>query len=190
MGFFQRLKAKVDAWFDEQQRIQDQKKSQDQLRQEIRREIESDKIKGAEGRLEEAYGQYLAGEMTLSDYRDEILREQQDLSEDLAALRLDRPTMSREEFEDETDRIDDDREAIRWRLQWVTEKISDAESRPEWLEKSGKWARFSYTDDSANESRREIVNWKAKERYVIGYDRKQKAERTFRQDRISDWSAG
>lgn len=55
---------------------------------------------------------------------------------------------------------------------------------------SGKWARFAYADADGRESRRQIVNWQQRGPYIVGYDRSKKGERTFRQDRISDWQAG
>lgn len=190
MGIFGKLKSKVDAWFENQQRLLDQKKASESLRREIAASIAEDRHKGAEGRLQEYYDRMVSGEITLSDYRERILEEQADHRDSLEDLRLDKPTMSREEYEDERDRLDDDKEAIRWRLQWVNEKIASADSLPEWLAKSGKWARFDYVDDAGAQSRREIVNWKAQGRYVIGYDRKAKTEKTFRHDRMSEWTAG
>lgn len=190
MSFFGRLKGKIDAWFDEQQSLLDQKKESERFRRDISAQIEVDRQKGAEGRLQEAYDQMVSGDITLADYRERILEEQKDYRDNLEALRLDRPSMPREEYEDERDRLEDDKEAIRWRLQWVNDKVSEKTDRPDWLDNSGKWARFVYVDDAGNEGRREIVNWTVRGRYVVGYDRKAKTEKTFRHDRISDWSAG
>lgn len=190
MSLFAKIKGKVDAWFEEQQRLLDEKKRGEALRREVLSSIEEDRRKGAEGRLQECYDQMIAGEITLTEYKERILEEQSDYRDNVEALRLDRSSMSREDYEDERELLEDDKEAIRWRLQWVNDKIAAAEEHPEWLEKSGKWARFDYVDDAGNEGRREIVNWKAQGRYVVGYDRKAKLEKTFRHDRISDWSAG
>lgn len=190
MGFFAGIKAKIDAWFDDQQRLLDQKKAGERIRKEIAASIAADRRKGAEGRLQDAYDQMIAGEITLSDYRKRIVDEQADYRDNVEALRLDRPLMPREEYDDELDRLEEDKEAIRWRLEWVEDKIAAKRDHPDWLGQSGKWARFDYVDESGAEGRREIVNWTVRGRYVVGYDRRAKAEKTFRQARISNWNAG
>lgn len=190
MSFFAKIRRKVDAWFEEQQRLLDDKKRREDLRREVLSSIEDDRRKGAEGRLQESYDQMIAGAITLPEYKERILEEQSDYRDNVEALRLDRSSMSREDYENERDLLEDDKEAIRWRLQWVNDKIAANKEHPDSLAKSGKWARFGYVDDAGNEGRREIVNWVVRGRYVVGYDRKAKAEKTFRHDRISDWCAG
>lgn len=54
----------------------------------------------------------------------------------------------------------------------------------------GKWARFEYEDHNGSSSSRDITMWEKRGIYIVGYDRAQKAERTFRQDRISNWRCG
>lgn len=54
----------------------------------------------------------------------------------------------------------------------------------------GRWARFEYVDADGQISNRSVTMWEKRGRYIVGYDRSRKDERTFRQDRISKWICG
>jgi hypothetical protein len=189
-GIFARIRLGIDAWFARQQEELDRKRASEARSAKFRAEMAANEAKGADGRLEEHFDRLNDGEISLAEYRDEIMQEQQDNREYREALRIDRPSMDRDDYDAERERLDEDREAIRWRLEWVNDKILDAKSRPDWLGKSGKWARFEYADDDGVVTKNNIVNWKAEGTNVVGYDRAQKVERLFEQNRISGWQAG
>lgn len=146
----------------------------------------------AADRLRSLFEQHKAGQLTLEEYRDAILSERDDLHGAADDLRAQRSLMDEQDYEDAREQLDDDRSEIAWRLDWVEKKLRDQAlyaSRPE-ISGSGKWARFEYVDGDGEVSKRDIAHWEVSGRYVRGYDRKRKAERNFRIDRISDWVCG
>lgn len=143
---------------------------------------------GAQERLEEEYGRLIAGEISMVEYREEILAEQRRNQSDRKDFNLERRSMRKDEAQAEMDRLDQDEEAIRWRLDWVNEKL--ASGMEVVRQQQGKWARFDYVDSDGSASKRNIANWTDTGRYVIGFDRAAKEERTFRRDRISNWISG
>lgn len=179
--------AAISRWAELERLAAEKQKAQENL-ESIRAASLADQEKGADGRLEEDFDRVRLGELSLSDYREAVLNEQRENREARARLREDRKWMDSDEVEAEIDRLDEDREAIQWRLEWVNEKLISHQDT--YGQKSGKWARFEYVDADGVCTRRNIANWTDTGRYVIGYDRSAKAERTFRVDRISDWVSG
>lgn len=189
---FKKLKARVSDWLDEQQAKLDEAKARAARMDALDAEIAAREALGVAGRLELEFERYKAGDLSLEDYRDEILNEKQDMQEALSLLRSQKSLMDRDDYEDELAQIDEDKDEIRWRLDWVEKRLRDQDlhaSRPG-ISGSGRWARFEYADADGVVTNRDVVNWEVAGRYVRAYDRKRKDERTFRIDRISDWVAG
>jgi hypothetical protein len=141
-------------------------------------------------RLEQQFESLRKGAINLDDYRDAVLAEKEELADLRSDLRDDRRFISADEYEDRKAEIDELAEEVRWRLKWIDDqKYKQSISRDGFAD-SGRWARFEYVDNDGVVTRREIVNWETRGAYIVGFDRSKKAERTFRQDRISDWRAG
>ncbi len=143
-------------------------------------------------KLEEMFARLKTGEISLDDYHDEIIAAKAGTDEEMALLREQRSFLTDEEYEAEKDILVEARDEIAWRLSWVEKRLRDQsllESRPE-ISGGGRWARFEYVDHDGVITDRDIARWEVSGRYVRGYDRKRKAERNFRIDRISNWKAG
>lgn len=161
-----------------------------ELLAQIRAERTAHVQKGAAGHLQERFAEYQAGRITLQQYRADIIEEWAEIEEEREALRDLSNFFDEENTEDERLRIASDMEEVRWRLEWVEQRLADEAARPDVIEGSGKWARFSYEDNDGAQTKREIVNWSTSGRYLVGFDRVNNDERTFRLDRISHWVAG
>lgn len=148
------------------------------------------KALGVDGRLQLYYERLQAREIDLDSYAEEIDAEDDALTERREQLNANRKYHDPEFFEMELEQFEEDEEAIRWRREWIDKQRYTASiSRPD-LPDSGKWARFEYVDNDGVMTKRTIAMWERRGGYIVGYDRAKKAERTFRQDRISSWVCG
>lgn len=60
---------------------------------------------------------------------------------------------------------------------------------PRWVEgEHGDFARFTYADRDGVVTERQISNWRSAEAYIEGFCLNRREGRTFRKDRIEDWS--
>lgn len=143
-----------------------------------------------DGRLNAMYEDYRAGLATLDDYEAAIVSEAEGIRERSAHLRENRRLYDAEQYDAEKDQLDEDRDAVQWRMRWLSgERLRLKNSRTD-FEPAGKWARFEYVDADGVITNRHIVNWERRGAYIVGHDKDRREERTFRQDRISDWLAG
>lgn len=189
MSFFSKMKAGIDQWFEKQQAELDRKKALEASRQRLLAGIVEEERLGAAGRLQRHFDRLQEGSITIDDYLDEIVFEQDQNKIDLADLRSDRRSMSAGDFEDAKDRLEEDRDDIAWRLDWAKKRSADRSlqaTQPE-ISGNGKWARFEYVDNEGAVTKREVVNWEVSGRYVRGFCKMRKEERSFRIDRISEW---
>lgn len=139
-------------------------------------------------RLERAHGQFLAQEITLQQY-ERLVDEEYHVAKD----RLEDAKEEEQEYGFslvDIDQVQEDFAEADWRRRWIDDRKYQAQFAREGFSGKGKWARFTYTDHHGATSRREITMWEVRGSYVVGYDRSRSAERTFRQDRISDWICG
>lgn len=61
---------------------------------------------------------------------------------------------------------------------------------PRWVEgEQGDFARFTYADRDGVVTERQISNWRSTDAYIEGFCLNCREGRTFRKDRIKDWSA-
>jgi hypothetical protein len=184
------IRAKVDGWFARQQANLDAKREVERKAASEHAKWIEQEAKGADGRLQEQYDALQDGKITLEEYQSEIEFELDQAKTQISSLREMRRLMDRDEYETEREKADEDLEAARWRLGWVKDQIREKGDRPEWMEKSGKWARFEFADRDGLVTRQEISMWKAYPNEVRGWDRKLKREVGFRFGGISAWVAG
>lgn len=139
-----------------------------------------------------AFAKYSLGEITLQDYRSQIDEAADWVAEQRRKI-IDRnenkylPEDIQEEILQELDQAE---HSVDWRKRWVDDKIYKESISVDGFPDSGTWARFSYIDSEGNVSSRDISNWERRGPYIVGFDRSRQAERTFRQDRISEWKCG
>lgn len=156
----------------------------------IRAKIAAEEALGVDGRLEEQFGALQANAIDLAQYRDAIVEERRKVSAQRKDLREDRNFLDPNEYEDAKEQLDEDMEAVRWRLEWAESKLLETPTSDDGIAPSGKWARFEYIDRDGVVTAREITRWHRTDSHVVGYDRNRRAERTFRRDCISEWAAG
>lgn len=139
--------------------------------------------------LEEEFQRLKSGEIDLDEYQIAIEEEQVLIREDAKLLREDRRYMDPDEYELAKEALEERREGVRWRLDWVKKKKRDEQLYQEnpHITGRGKRARFEYVDHYGEITEREIVNWEVSGRYVRGFCLLRKEGRNFRIDRISDW---
>lgn len=143
--------------------------------------------------LGEAFDQYQAQTIDLEEYKALVTAEAQVARERKADIRQDKKLgayADEDDFQDALDQADEDIEECRWRLEWIDKKSWSARASRDDIAESGKWARFDYVDAKGNASKRHITMWEKRGAYVAGFDRSRGEERSFRQDRIKNWSAG
>lgn len=142
-----------------------------------------------EVRLDEAHDRFKRGEINADEYAEEIDDADNDLvdrEEDLAA---DRSLMDGD-YEEARQQLRDDAAAIRKHRKLASKRAyTESISRPDFPDR-GRWARFEYTDNDGVVTKRNIAMWERRGGYIVGFDRSKNAERTFRQDRISEWQCG
>ncbi|MFC0683565.1 hypothetical protein [Novosphingobium clariflavum] len=146
-------------------------------------------LKSAGESLSLQFDRYKAGQVSLEEYQAFIVEEADALQAQRENLRGERSSWDPDDYADELTRIDEEGEEIAWRQDWVRKRIKDQslrEIRPEVADR-GKWARFEYVDNDGVVTKREVVNWEVSGRYVRGYCKMRKEERSFRIDRISEW---
>ena len=127
--------------------------------------------------------------LLIADARARLSDLKRDLRQD-----LDNGAMDDDEYDDALADLDDIRDEVRdiesrWRASegWDFTEAAD----PRWAAvASGKWARFDYVDHDGEVSSRDISNWESRGRYIVGFCRAARAERTFRKVRISEWKSG
>lgn len=182
------------SWFQRQQVKLEEKRKSDALMAEIRAKIEAEKSEGIGPRLESYYASFRAGEITLEEYKAEVLELQADTKEDLRLTRACRSDAVRtgtlDEHEEEIEQLQNDLEECAWRLRWIKDKAYKQSISRDGFDDKGKWARFEYVDADGEVTNRTITMWEKRGAYIVGYDKSRKAERTFRQDRISEWVSG
>jgi hypothetical protein len=73
------------------------------------------------------------------------------------------------------------------RLRWIKDQAyKQSISRDgSTIKRNGR--AFEYVDADGVVTNRTITMWEKRGAYIVGYDKSRKAERTFRQDRISEW---
>lgn len=143
--------------------------------------------------LGDAFDRYQAGAIDLDEYRSLVQAEAAVARERKAEVRQDRKLgvyADEDDFQEALDQADDDIEECRWRLEWIEKKAWSARASRADIADSGKWARFDYVDAKGNASKRVISMWEKRGAYVAGFDRSRGEERSFRQDRIENWTAG
>ena len=138
------------------------------------------------------FAKWKLGEITLVDYRREV----EECAEWVAGERVkivDEQSLKyldadlQQEFVDELEQAE---ESISWRLRWLDDREYKQSLEVAGFPESGTWARFSYVSQDGQASARDISNWERRGPYIVGYDRQRTGERTFRQDRITDWKSG
>lgn len=142
-----------------------------------------------EVRLDEAHARFKRGEIDADEYAEAIDDADNDLvdrEEDLAA---DRSLMDGD-YEEARQQLRDVAAEIRKHRKLASKRAyTESISRPDFADR-GKWARFEYTDSDGVVTKRNIAMWERRGGYIVGFDRSKNAERTFRQDRISEWQCG
>lgn len=141
-------------------------------------------------RLNIVFENYRAGLVTLEDYDAAIKSEADAIKERAAELREERKLYGQEYYEVEKEQLDEDRDAVQWRKRWLSDERHRLKNSRPGFAASGKWSRFEYVDADGVITKRHVVNWERRGAYIVGYDKDRREERTFRQDRISDWLAG
>lgn len=143
--------------------------------------------------LEALFIEVREGNATLEGYKARILEAQSDiqtLAGDVEDIRKHDP-MDSEEYAEWREIIADEKDAVRWRLEWVEKQLLKQADLPDKrFDDHGKWAAFRYADTDGVATNRRIRNWAKAGRYIIGHCDAAKAERTFRQDRIEEWRSG
>jgi multidrug resistance efflux pump len=98
----------------------DEKRQSDALMAEIRAKIEAEKAEGIGPRLERYYERFRSGEITLEEYKAEVLEQQADTKEELRLTRACRSDAVRagtlDEHEAEVEQLQEDLEECAWRL--------------------------------------------------------------------------
>ncbi|WP_408586566.1 hypothetical protein [Novosphingobium sp.] len=143
-----------------------------------------------EERLTNLFDQHRTGAIGLEEYRAGVQEELADCDEAILLHRRSQGDMDADDYQAELEELEDEREECRWRLKWIADQEYKASISREGFPEQGKWARFEYTDADGEVSKRTIAMWQKRGAYIVGFDRSRKAERTFRQDRISDWVCG
>jgi uncharacterized membrane protein len=149
-----------------------------------------DETETADERLQERYDALADGAISLDEYQIDIEFELDLAKRNIANLREMRRYMERYDYDDQKEQADADLEAAKWRLAWVKKQIREKGNLPEWMDKSGRWARFEYADSDGVLTRQEITMWKAYPTEVRGWDRKRKQEVGYGFQGIRDWTAG
>lgn len=155
----------------------------------IRSGLDDDDDQPACDRLTKEFERYRTGEIDIDGYRQSVLSVSDGIDGDIELLRERRGSMDRDDFAAQLEQLEEDAQECRWRLEWIDEQRTKPEADPRFGGK-GKWARFEYVDSDGSKSKRTIAMWERRGRYIVGYDRSRKEERTFRQDRITEWLAG
>lgn len=190
MGFLSGMKASINAWFDRQQAELDKKKAEQAAHKKLMDQIAAESALGASGRLEREFQRYKNGEIDLEEYREQIATEQQENKEALDLLKDDRRNMDADAYEAERDQLDEDRDEIRWRLEWANKQIRAQAARPEGMPSRGKWIQFEIVDKNGEVTRNHLVNWETDQKRLYGYNRKKKEEEAFNLDQINEWTCG
>jgi len=141
-------------------------------------------------RLGLMFDNYRAGSATLDEYEAAIKAEAESIKERAAELRANRKLHGKDYCEAEKEQLDEDRDAVQWRRRWLSDERHRAKNSRPGFAPSGKWSRFEYVDADGVITKRNVVNWERRGAYIVGYDKDRREERTFRQDRISDWLSG
>jgi hypothetical protein len=128
--------------------------------------------------------------ITLDEYKSLVDEALADVKQEMADTRQCRRDMDPDDFDFEMERLEADLDECRWRLKWIDDQQYKASISRDGFGEKGKWARFEYVDNDGVVTERSITMWEKRGAYIVGYDRSRKAERTFRQDRISDWTSG
>jgi hypothetical protein len=136
------------------------------------------------------------GEMPFADFKERLDEAEDDVKVKIDDLRFDKKheLIDADDYDEQMEALKFDRESVRDMLselpeleQWDTEEAAD----PRWTPgQKGKWSQFDYIDNDGNPSLRKVTMWESRGRYVVGYDKDRKEERTFRKARISNWQAG
>lgn len=140
--------------------------------------------------------EYKSGQIT----HDAYLKNLEDEAEYLKSLKLSLAQDRRQGLMDEYE-YQDEVEQIRDQMSDVKSALKKADELKDWDSSEakddrwnsndfGKWCRFSYYDSKGNVTARNVVNWQSRGRYIIGYCKAKKEERTFRKSRITDWISG
>lgn len=144
----------------------------------------------ADARLEIAFASFRSGALSRAAYRELIEGEISAARERNRELRAMRREMHPKLYEIESEDVEADLEAAEWRLRWIEDQEYGDQFRRDGFADAGKWARFEYADHHGEITQRSISNWEQRGPYIVGWDRDRRAERTFRQDRISSWASG
>lgn len=179
------------------------KLEQDALQEKARRDLVKEVMEKAQrqraepindvGDILSVHFEHFRADLITLDRYQELVTEQlwrverriDDLKDELADGDIDA-----DRFDDESEEAAEALEEVNWRLEWIEKQRWTEATKSADIAQSGKWATFSYVDSEGVSSKRTIANWSNRGAYVVGYDRAKKAERTFRQDRISDWKCG
>jgi hypothetical protein len=79
---------------------------------------------------------------------------------------------------------------MRMAPRWIKDQAYKTSISRDGFGERGKWASFEYVGADGVITKRTVAMWEKRGAYIVGYDRTRKEERTFRQDRISDWVSG
>jgi|GEM_PF-3069625 len=144
--------------------------------------------------LEKEFRRYRDGEISLESYRATVRSEHYYIRDMLSIMRADRPTGEDARYlhDMKLSEAEEALEATRWRLEWamnreLDEKAGHYEEGLEFIP-DGPRARFDYVDAYGTATKREISNWEDKGYKIVGFDIAKQAERTFRKERISNWT--
>lgn len=140
--------------------------------------------------MEIAFASFRSGALSLTAYREVIEGEISAAGDRKRELRAMRAEMHPDLFEFESENVEADLEAAEWRLRWIDDREFGDQFKREGFADAGEWARFEYADHHGEITQRSISNWEQRGPYIVGWDRDRRAERTFRQDRISSWASG
>ncbi|MCJ1959630.1 WYL domain-containing protein [Novosphingobium mangrovi (ex Hu et al. 2023)] len=149
------------------------------------------KLLSVEQRLEERYFAYRDKRIDLDTYRRAVERELNAAEERLEVLELKQDEMEPSEYQADLAEAYEAEEKCQWRLDWIENQRRKGDVEPDdAFPTQGKWARFEYAGHDGEVSKRTITMWEKRGIYIVGYDRSRNEERTFRQDRISEWVCG
>ncbi|MXO73548.1 WYL domain-containing protein [Alteraurantiacibacter buctensis] len=138
-------------------------------------------------RANEAILEIKRGEITSADYVETLESELRHVDDMMSAWREDHSAglHSDEVLQEAIQQLRDAKQDLRDRKQ--NAHRLEPTLLPAGLPQRGKWIRFTYFDQDGVVTSREVTNWEVRGRYLVGFDREKRAERTFRHDRIEDW---
>lgn len=180
----------VDAIRFAARRAQLEKVEADKILTELREERIAVGELGTDGRLLRELRRFQGGHVDIDEYRQTVLDEIKDIKSAIEDLKEDRDDMDRDDYRDEMDERKADLEQCRTALNRIDDREYKQRIAVDGFAERGKWARFEYVDADGVITTRSISNWERRGPYIAGFDRSKKSERTFRQDRISEWVSG